>query len=357
MENLIMKSGKTLAEMAQALADQQTQKADYIADTRALEMTAAGQLTLLTNGSNHTFDITPHTHRQIGDRVGIPAAYYDRMLTQAPELLLNNVNHWFQEQPEQRMVRTLGNDARAFLSHKYRRLDNFDLAEAVLPILDEMQGAKVVSCELTETRMYLKVVTPGIQADIKVGDPVQAGVCISNSEVGRGSLRVELLIYRLVCTNGMISPDQSTRNRFTHLGRSAADTPDAYELFSDETLEADNRAFFLKVQDLVRDAVSRTRFDSLVEQLRQTTERNIEGNPIKAVELLTDKFKLQQSEKSGVLEHLIKGGDLSQWGLLNAVTRTAQDAASYDRATELEELGARVMAMPSVQWQHLASVR
>ena len=39
---------------------------------------------------------------------------------------------------------------------------------------------------------------------VKVGDAVQAGIAISNSEVGQGSLRVEALDYRLVRTNGMI---------------------------------------------------------------------------------------------------------------------------------------------------------
>ena len=349
-----MKIGRTLTEMAQTLEAQQQMKKDFVADTRALEMTPTGHLAI-ADDSSQTFDITPHAHRQIGERIGIPAKYYDRMRTQAPELLQSNVNHWFRTRPEQRMVRTLGSDARAFLSRRYRRLDNFDLAEAVLPTLMQMEGAKVVSCELTDTRMYLKVITSRVQADVKVGDPVQAGVCISNSEIGMGSLRVEPLIYRLVCTNGMVTPDRSARSRFTHLGRAAADTPDAYELFSDETLEADNTAFFLKVQDLVRGAVDRTKFEALVAQMRETTERRIGGNPVKAVELLSNKFKLQQHESSGVLQHLIQGGDLSQWGLLNAVTRTAQDMESYDRATELEELGASVMTLPSAQWKQLAT--
>ena len=349
-----MKTGKTLTDLAQTLETQQLQKADYIADTSTLRMTADSQLTIV-GADVQPFDLTPHTHSQIGARIGIPAKYYERMRLESPELLQENVNHWFREKPEQRMIRTLGESARAFLSRRYRRLDNFDLAEAVLPTLLQMEGAQVMSCELTETRMYLKVVTAKVQADVKVGDPVQAGVCISNSEIGVGALRVEPLVYRLICTNGMVSPDRNTRNRFTHLGRAAANTADSYELFSDETLEADNTAFFLKVQDLVRDAVDRTKFEALVAQMRATTEHRIEGNPVKAVELLSNKFKLQQSESSGVLQHLIQGGDLSQWGLLNAVTRTAQDVDSYDRATELEELGATVMSLPSAQWKQLAT--
>jgi len=34
-----------------------------------------------------------------------------------------------------------------------------------------------------------------------------------------------------------------------------------------------------------------------------------------------------------LLRHLIEGGDLSQYGLINAVTRTAEDAKFYDRAS------------------------
>ena len=71
---------------------------------------------------------------------------YQRMRDQAPELLAANVNEWFQQKPERRMVRTLDGQMRAFLSDRYRRLDNFDLALAVLPVLKEMgEGLKIVS--------------------------------------------------------------------------------------------------------------------------------------------------------------------------------------------------------------------
>ena len=116
-----MKTGRTLTEMAQALEAQQQMKKDFVADTRSLEMTPAGQLAI-ANDTTQTFDVTSHAHRQIGDRIGIPAKYYNRMLTKAPELLQANVNHWFQMNPEQRMIRTLGESARAFLSRRYRRL-------------------------------------------------------------------------------------------------------------------------------------------------------------------------------------------------------------------------------------------
>jgi hypothetical protein len=56
------------------------------------------------------------------------------------------------------------------------------------------------SCELTEDYMYLKVVNPRLQDEVRPGDVVQAGVSISNSETGRGAVSVCPLVYRLVCT-------------------------------------------------------------------------------------------------------------------------------------------------------------
>ena len=48
-------------------------------------------------------------------------------------------------------------------------------------------------------------------------------------------------------------------------------------------------------------------------------------------------------------------GDLSVWGLANAVTRTAEDVADYDRATELEATGGRVIELPRADWRAIAA--
>jgi hypothetical protein len=55
-----------------------------------------------------------------------------------------------------------------------------------------------------------------------------------------------------------------------------------------------------------------------------------------------------------VLRDLIDGGDLSQYRLINAVTRTAGDAKFYDRATELEMAGATVLDLKPTEWRDLA---
>lgn len=348
-----MKTGKTLVELATEIQRQADGKRDYVADTRTLHMTEVGQLQMDVNDSPVTLDITPHAHGQIANRVGIPTPYYKRMQVEAPQLLAANVNTWFEQKPERRMVRTLDGQARAFLSDRFRRVDHYELLEAVLPVVGEMgDGIQIASTEITESKLYLKVINRRLELEVQKGDVVQAGFVISNSEIGLGAVRVEPLIYRLVCTNGLIAQDYSQKRY--HVGRAAAAEEEAYELFSDETLQADDQAFLLKVRDTVRAAVDIAKFSLIVERLREATQQPIEGNPVKAVEVTSKTLGLNQSESSGILTHLIQGGDLSRYGLLNAITRTAQDVESYDRATELEAMGSKVLALPQSTWKEIA---
>jgi hypothetical protein len=67
------------------------------------------------------------------------------------------------------------------------------------------------------------------------------------------------------------------------------------------------------------------------------------------------RLTLTDDEKSSVLGHLILGGDVSAWGLANAVTRTAEDLADYDRAIELEAAGGRVIEKGPSVWKALAA--
>ena len=343
-----MKEGRSLSELAAELERQQKSKRDFVASTELLGFSAADNALNLNQGR---FEITPHTHRQVSTHVGIPAKYYDRMRETAPHLLDNNVNHWFRTEPTRRMVRTLDGKARAFLSDRYQRIDNHEIALQVLPVLKDLE-IEPISCEITERRMYIKAVTPKVTGQLKVGDEVQAGVVISNSEIGQGAVQVEPLIYRLVCLNGMVTGKSLRRN---HVGRRADAGDDIYELLADDTRAADDRALLLKVRDVVKASVDQARFTQEVQRFAASQDDKIEGNPVKVVEELANRHALTEGENSSVLTHLIQGGDLSKFGLVNAVTRASQDIEDYDRATEFEQLGGRILDLPKTSWQELAT--
>lgn len=230
-------------------------------------------------------------------------------------------------------------------------MTTFEIAKIVLPIIGQMEGARFESCQITDSRMYLKVVNTRLEAEVVPGDIVQAGVIISNSEVGEGSVSIQPLVYRLVCSNGMIVNDAQTRK--THLGRiNSAD--ENFLLFSEETLAADDHAFVLKIQDTVKAAVEEARFSCVVDMMQRAKQAPINTKNVPGiVRLASREFNITEDESNGVLQHLIEGQDLTLYGLSNAVTRHSQDIESYDRATKLESIGYNILSMPARQWNKI----
>ncbi len=345
-----MKQGRTIIQLAQELERQRMARKDYIADTRNLEVETAAGKTRLTLGMDEkaeTFILNELAHKQIADRLQIPQRYYNKMRLEYPSLLDENINSWFHQSPERRMIRTLDRNTRAFLSDRYRRLDNLELADSVLPLIKEMKGAEIISSQITDTHMYIKVINKRLNAEVAHGDVVQAGIVISNSEVGLGSLKVEPLLYRLICKNGLIVKDYAQRRY--HVGKQIENDDSAYEIFSDETLAQDDKAFFMKVQDTVRTAIDEVKFNLSVEKLRATMYESTGPDPVRTVEVLADQYILNQIERGSILRHFIMGADNSKYGLINAITRASQNIEEYTRATELERLGGELLALPPVK--------
>ena len=351
-----MKAGLSLQELAIEISQQNAAKVDYLVNTESMEFGTEGTQVYLQLFDNEKIPLEPLTvnsiaHQQLGTFTEIPAAYYNKMLTEHPSLLVQNLNEWIHRKADQRMVRTLYGTARAFLSNRYRRIDNMQIAEIVLPELQKIEGAIFESCQLTDSRMYLKVVNPRLQAEVAPGDIVQSGVIISNSEVGQGSVSIQPLIYRLVCSNGMVVNDAKASRR--HVGRQN-ELDGNVELYASDTLEAMDTAFIKQIRDTVAAAVDQTRFDKVIDLMKGARDAKLNTQDIpNLVQLTGQKFGITESERGGVLQHLIEGNDLSLYGLSNAVTRYAQDVESYDRSTELEGVGYKILTMSPHIWRYI----
>lgn len=334
-----MKNGKSLMEMASEITRQKESKRDFLIPANKVNAFVHDnklELRFPTNsGELFTAPLTSNGHLQLAQFCDIPKKYYD-LMSSYPELLQQNVSHWLLRNGDKKLVRTMDGKIRAILTDKYRRLDNFDLAQAVFPMLFDAK-ASVESCEITKNKIYIKAITHHVQGEVKKGDVVSAGIIISNSETGHGALSIKPLIYRLVCSNGAIVDDLAMRKY--HVGK--VDEMSQIE-YSNETVTADDNAFWLKVRDLVKFSLSESTFEKVLNTMRKSTERVLES-PDKAIELASKKYGFTETENSDVLKHLIQGGDLTSWGLGNAVTRTAQDVNSYDRSTELESIGYQIM--------------
>lgn len=351
-----MKTGLSIVELAKRIEANAAGKHDVIVPTDRLSLTANPENKSVTlfvpkdgDLAEGNYPIRPIAHNQIGAYTDIPSRYYDRMLAEEPELLASNVNTWFKKNPSKRMVRTLNGDARAFLSNRYQRIENEEIAQVALPVLLGDKDLTVVSSEVTERRLYIQATTKRVVGDVKVGDAVQAGVIISNSEVGQGSVSVRRVIFRLRCLNGLILPDNTYRANHT-----GSRIDDNEALWKDDTRQAEDKAILLKVRDMVMSAMDPKVFAANLATMQATTTQNIRGNPAKAIEVLGQKLGVTQDESGGILRALIEGGDLSRWGVINAVTAQAHTIESYDRSVEFEALGSKVIDLSPKDWSEVA---
>lgn len=363
-----MKKGKTLVEMAQEIERQRDAKMDFVAPTQALTLSMAESADfsisnpmeapkktplLHAMGMANLFSVTRHAHNQLGAHLGIPRKYYEEMLEKHPDLLAVNVNTLLRRNTKPRMVRTLDGSVRAIMSNGYRPIDNDEIAPMIFENIAATQ-ADIVSCEITDTKLYIKALFPRAVTEIKVGDAVQMGIVISNSEIGMGQISFEPLLYRLICSNGAIMPDQAVKRR--HLGSRIKLGEDglAAEYLKDDTRQKMDEALILQLRDAMRAFAEPKMILEYADKIRGAAAKQITGDPVAAVQVLQKKAGLTDDERGGIMRHLITGGDLSQWGLANAVTRHSQDIASYDRATELEALGGTIIELDQRDWKVIA---
>lgn len=369
-----MKTELSLQALAAELERQSSTRKDYIAPQGAVKAEGNAEHGIVLAGFNgERYPLKPLAHRQLGEVLGIPGRYYDRMREEQPELLAANVNTWLaSNREEKKMLRTLDGQVRAVLSPKYRALDNFELAQAILPKLIGMK-VQVMSAALTETRMYIKVILPELSDDLPPGvvwgsghtqvaeykgnaaGKVVAALTIINSEVGAGTLRIEPSVFTTWCSN--LAQLKTAAMRKYHVGRSSEATEN-WEIFRDETRAADDRAFFLKVADVTERAFNPEIFKAAIEQIRGASEDKIVSNDLPAVvEVAVRQLALPVGSAGSILTYLAQGGDLSRWGVASAVTAAANVRADYESATEFEHAGGEVLAMTPHAWQTIAHAR
>lgn len=302
-------------------------------------------------------------HNQIQGHLKIPADYYKRMRSDAPNLLVENINEWLHRSDEKRLVRMLDNNVRAFLSDKYRPLENEDLARAVLPVLMRLK-LDVMSCAITDTRLFIKAIDPAVTRKLaelgaKMGDGkstiirmASPAITIQNSEVGFSALSILVGIYDTWCSNLSTFSERSARKY--HIGQKHDIGDEAYAMLSDDTRRKTDAALWAQIGDVTKAAFDKVQFNQLCDKVEATRTDKIEGDVVKAVTFATKKFGMTEAEGSDVLQHLIEGGDLSRFGLYNAVTRTAEDLDDYDRATDFERMGGKIIELPKSEWKEFA---
>lgn len=376
-----------LQTLAAALNDQRTRSVDLVMPAR--DITFDGAALNLRDQSpvigddgvtdpNGRYVPTTVGDEGIAEKLGVPVRYLRRMRTEAPDLYDANVNGWLSRDGGSYLVRLLRGDAetietrgvlRAFLSDRYRCIDNFDVLLATLRgVQQSCVDMPQISADLTDRRMYVRVTHPGIAAyapdllkgyrspfdgrDVGGGwspesvaraaggeghaipageEPIVfAGFVISNSEVGDGAFSITPRLVVKVCNNGLTITADAMRE--VHLG-GRLDT--GVISWSEETQRRNLELITAQTTDAVA-----TFLDPAYVQAKVTEMEAAAGVPVadpqQTIATVSRRLGFTEEQQAAILGHFIKGGQLTAGGVMQAITSAAQITADGDTAYAME---------------------
>lgn len=375
----------TLSDLAALLQDQHARKIDVVAPATAIR--AKGGL-IIVSGTEPTLTdsgvtMTAGTYRptadfdgHVAEKLGIPLAYVRRMRNERPDLYDANVNGLlhgrsrknadgtneviFDADSRAFMFRGFRDDdgnpgvARALLSDRFGGADHLDALTAVLAgVRSSGVEVEIDGCDLTDRRMYVKISAPAVAVlapDLlkgyrspysgAVGDEnptVFAGFIVSNSETGGGAFSITPRMIVRVCTNGLTITKDAMRA--VHLG---GKLEEGVVRWSDDTERKNLDVITAKARDAVATFLDIDYVRTTINALERKAGVEVK-NAADVVEHVAKRLAFSQAETALILDHFIRGGQLTAGGIMQAVTSAAQEITDADAAYELEAKGVEAM--------------
>lgn len=336
MEKKSLQNIEQLQGLIATLDYQETVKKDYISPSTNL-IFLDGNLLVTREDKQITYQPTPMFHAQVAEKLGIPKGYYDKMLTDSRKLLDENVNHWMKAESKNMMIRTFEdgakefNTARALLSDRFAIIDNYQiLMETLQAIKETGVHIEVVEAQLSEKKMYLKVVAPEVEIDakkllseyrkaIQTGSGIIAGFTLSNSEIGFGAFNLKARALVLACNNGATINEDNFRN--IHLGGKMDQL--GFE-GNKEVVRKNLQLIKEQVKHAIKTFLSKEYLLKIVNRYTELGDKPIVAPVDKVIEVVAKEYSITEERRANLLKYFIEGGDTRRIGLASAMTFEAQ---------------------------------
>lgn len=392
--------GADLQQLREVLESRRARSLDILATGTAVRA-VNGQLQLATDPAISADGVSPTAGLYhptstaitgLASKLDIPGKYLGKCLQQHATLFDANVNGWLDRYQGKLLLRLLRADdcprcfgigsvttgdpgidmvwstcpecdggrpglVRAVLSDRYRAIDDLDVAVATL---QGIQGAGVrdaqITADLTERRMYMRVVAHSVTADAsalvrnyrdpETGRPgtryplMAAGLRIENSEVGQGAFRISPYVTLQVCSNGQTITKDAIGN--VHLG-SQLDGHGVVE-WSQETLRRNLALITSQATDAVRKFLSPTYLNRVVQGLEQQAQMPLGDRPQEVITEVSQRLGFTQETTDAVFSAFVAGGDVTAGGVMHAVTAVALHVEDGDQAAAMQDAAGKALS-------------
>lgn len=218
------------------------------------------------------------------------------------------------------LVRAKGGTARAVLTDRYSMLDNDFLADNIYKYFKDID-VSVVGNNISDVYMNIRIkindMTISANND---SDPLSVALHVVNSEVGASSIVVYPVVYRQVCSNGMVV-EYGTGQKFRQ----------RHLVSADEGQE--------KINAKVADAIKAG--DVAISEFLKTKDVKI-SNPKEVIERLAKDQKYNDKLLESIQESFKVENDYTKYGVINAFTRSARDF-DYEKRIEIERFAGSLL--------------
>jgi hypothetical protein len=277
----------------------------------------------IINGESYTLD--HHTKKCLAYRMNIPM----RDLLQFPDDAPAQLNHWISTHKDKELFfRFSGeNSVRAILSSKYEPLNNLDVVKRLKKEMKLKINTKV-QWGIDETSfMALNIIDNS--SGFSIGkDEHLSGVNVRNSELGVSAFNISALIYRLVCSNGMVTSTGAGTQRFPHVSGGLLEN-------LSET-----------IQQIVADSNSQS------DKLALSMDSPV-SNPESTFKEFHKQFRSSKKEKEAVLWGYEQEPGQKLFHVIQGFTSGAKaEGLSAESAHKLQVTGGRILSMVDQQTVH-----
>lgn len=201
-----------VSDLLYKLEEEATLKRDQLVDFSKLRFNDDGSLSEL-NGNLQNYKLTDWAASQLCTKIGMPYNYFERC---PEELRSMNVNHWLEGASSKEVLLRLrenedANTIRSIASSRYTKFDNHEVVALVDQFLNKLNKDYEIEMWRNDgDNFHLRMTFDHMATDVGKtpfgqDDIHKVGVHIMNSEVGKSSVRIMPMVYRLVCTNGLMA--------------------------------------------------------------------------------------------------------------------------------------------------------
>ena len=154
--------------------------------------------------------------------------------------------------------------------------------------------------------------------EVQPGDIVEQGIHFANSEVGLRSVTIIGVVHRLKCKNGLIAREK--KGGFRHIG--------------------DPERIRTHVQQVIEDVKHDS--EKLMVKFKMSLEKELD-QPLEVINQLAQDHDLSKEEYEAILSSFMNEPSRNLFGVVNAVSNSAQGCPDADRRFEMEALASNLL--------------